>query len=157
MKFIKYAVITFIVLLLQTTLVNLISIKTIKPDLPLLLVIFISLKEGRVKGTLAGFLIGLFEDFTNSTSFIGLSALTKSIAGFVSSYFNHQKGAVNFLSIVIIGLVTITIHHFIYYAIFIQGSNLNFITVMLNDIIPSIAYTLVTGIIIFSFIFIKEK
>src|SRR5512139_3302789 len=83
---------TIAVLLLHTTIVPFIAIGDVVPDLPLLLVISIAIRRGQIPGTLAGFFIGLALDLlSGGDGVMGLSALTKTVAGFLAGYFYNEN------------------------------------------------------------------
>ena len=90
MRWIQYTVIGFILLLFENTLGNYVSIGSHYPDMLLLLVIVISLRSGRVKGTLAGFIIGFTQDIYMATDFLGVSPFAKSIVGFTVGHFSER-------------------------------------------------------------------
>lgn len=72
----------FLALLLQVTVVNLIRIKGVVPDLVLLLVVFYSFWRGKREGAFWGFVAGLMKDFITGNYF-GLNALSFSTAGYL--------------------------------------------------------------------------
>lgn len=65
-------------LVLQTTLLNEIAIAGVKPDLILILAIFVGIICGPGKGGMIGFSLGLLEDLYLG-SFIGMNALSKGV------------------------------------------------------------------------------
>ncbi|MBN1697827.1 MAG: rod shape-determining protein MreD [Spirochaetales bacterium] len=82
----KIVVVTLIILLsaliLQSTLLNYIAINGVKPDLSLIILVFISYRRGSVVGEVSGFFAGLFEDFITITP-LGFSSIVKTILGFL--------------------------------------------------------------------------
>jgi len=73
-------------LLLQTTVLDFISIYGVKPDLIMLLVIFNGFLLGTREGAFFGFAGGLLEDLFNG-SYIGINALAKMAAGYLAGSF----------------------------------------------------------------------
>lgn len=71
----------FLALLVQSTLFNVIAIAGIKPDITLMVVIFLGFRKGSVPGQISGFFTGLFEDFV-SLSPPGFNALVKTTIGY---------------------------------------------------------------------------
>jgi len=149
MRFIVYVFIIFGCLLIQSNLIDLIAIKKIKPDFLLIVLIWIGQKEGQFVGTIGGFFIGLIQDIFE-TQFLGLSALCKSIAGFVAGRLKTKEREVNLINlgtfIFIIGLL----HNLIYYSIRLLGTGYGFLRLIFRFILPETFYTLVFGLIIFS-------
>ena len=71
---------------LQSTLLPKIAIRGVKPDLTLVVLIFVSLRRGAMTGQLVGFAAGLAEDVV-SLAPLGFHALMRCIAGFVYGLF----------------------------------------------------------------------
>ena len=69
-------------IILQSTIINMISINGIKPDFSLIVLVFISYRKGCMVGQVSGFISGLLEDFISLTP-IGFSSLIKAIIGFL--------------------------------------------------------------------------
>jgi rod shape-determining protein MreD len=105
---------------------HLFSLQGITPDILAIWVIYLALKEGQLYGTIWGFSIGLLFDLSTA-NFIGLSALTKTICGFLAGYFHNENktrltlGSYRFLLIV---LFTSLIHNIVYFVIFTQGTEI---------------------------------
>ena len=72
--------------LLQSTVLPKIAIRGVKPDLTLVILIFVSLRRGAMTGQLAGFAAGLAEDVV-SLAPLGFHALLRSVVGFVYGLF----------------------------------------------------------------------
>ena len=75
---------------LQLTVVPLISVDFIAPDLILILVVFFTLRNGQIYGSLLGFVLGLFFDLA-SGGLVGASMFSKTLAGFIAGYFYSEK------------------------------------------------------------------
>ncbi len=84
-------------LFLQVVFVPLISIETVVPDLILILVVFNSVKQGQIPGTIFGFGAGLIFDLVTG-NLLGSAALAKTIAGFVAGYFSTNRIEINLKS-----------------------------------------------------------
>ncbi len=81
--FVAFTLIIFLcAMILQTSdLLELIKIGGAKPDLILILVVWLGLVKGSNVGCISGFFFGLFEDGYSGMS-LGSNALTKTILGF---------------------------------------------------------------------------
>ena len=81
-----FAVFTLIIFLcamvIQTSVLPYLTIGDIKPDLVVVIVIYLGLMKGPQIGCLSGFFFGLLED-TYSGMFLGANAFTKTITGFL--------------------------------------------------------------------------
>ncbi|MFZ2322947.1 MAG: rod shape-determining protein MreD [Ignavibacteriaceae bacterium] len=80
----------FPVLLIQITVVPLLSINTIIPDLILILLVYYSITQGQIYGSVLGFTYGLLFDIITG-SLIGSTMIAKTIAGFTAGYFSSEN------------------------------------------------------------------
>ena len=65
MIFIKYISITLITFIFQAWSAEFFTLGTIDPDFCLIVLLYISIKDGGIIGTLFGFFIGLFIDLSS--------------------------------------------------------------------------------------------
>lgn len=148
-KYVKYFVILFVLILVQKTLIWLISLSTlnITPDLVLIAIVYISVSEGKIFGSIAGFLAGFAIDLVSGT-FLGLTALSYSIAGFAAGAFisdgDKYLTKINFLIVVFLSSM---ISNFIFYLIYFQGLSLNLIEIFSKYILTTSTYTTLVSII----------
>ena len=142
-RYLRFALITLGIITLQTTIIPFTSIANIIPDLLLIWIVYVAITEGQVTATLIGFLIGLTVDFI-SGQFLGLSALSKTIAGFLAGYFYHENKIDitlgNYQFLVITGIITM-IHNIIYFGIFVQGSEISLFIAIFRFGLLSTLYT----------------
>lgn len=118
MAYIRYFVAGIIILFLHMIIVPLIAIEKIPPDLMLILIVYIALKNGQIAGSIAGFVSGLLIDFFVDFA-PGISALAKTISGFVAGYFyNETKIEINTETIRFPGIVLLCslINNLIYFS-----------------------------------------
>jgi rod shape-determining protein MreD len=147
--YLRYIVISFLLVILQTTIIPFTSIANITPDLLVLWVIYIAIQHGQIPGTIAGFIIGLIIDLLGG-QFIGLTALSKTIAGFLAGYFfNENKieqilGSYEFL--VVTGVAAF-VHNVIFFVISVQGSGIGIGTAIFNFGFFSTIYTLAAALL----------
>ncbi len=143
-RYLRSALISLFLILLQTTVIELLSIESVTPDLLVVWIVYVAIKEGQIPATVTGFAIGLVLDLITG-EFIGLSALTKTICGFTAGYFfNVNKtpqtlGSYRFLVIVFIASL---LHNIVYFTIYTMGSELAFTEIMLRYGATSTLYTL---------------
>ncbi len=80
-----YAILTFLIfvggMVLQTSVFPKIPIGGMKPDLVVVIVVYLGLIKGPEMGSLSGFLFGLLHDTVSGAS-LGSNALAKTIIGF---------------------------------------------------------------------------
>ncbi|HTR80462.1 MAG TPA: rod shape-determining protein MreD [Bacteroidota bacterium] len=153
-QYLRYSLLTILLLVVQTTIIPFVSIENIVPDLLLIWIVLIAIQLGQIPATVAGFAIGLVIDLV-SGHFIGLSALSKTVAGFFAGYFfNENKrdmtlGSYQFL--IIVGLTSL-IHNIIYFVIFVQGSDVSFWTAIFRFGLFSTVYTIALAVLpVFAF------
>ena len=152
---IKYVVIYFLLLFIETNLLHLISIKNITPDLILVYVLLVSMREKRNKVVIVGFASGLIQDvFT--TKLFGLFALSKTITGFLGGFFQQRRIEYKLLYLSAVFFVLIFIHELIYQIIYSLGGDISFSTLLFYSIIPRTIYTLAVAVIFYLIINLKS-
>lgn len=149
-SYIKYIVILVLLIFVQDQLIWLLSITKyqITPDIVIIMIAFIAVKEGQIFGTVTGFIAGLLLDILGG-SFTGLSALSYSIAGFAGGYFYNPESEkflikYNFLWVVFVCSFTSNV---IYFNILLQGAFLSIFDIILKYILPSTTYTVIISLI----------
>lgn len=126
MRHFKYLIFVYILIIIQTQVFHLLSISGVTPDILTIWIVYVAIKEGQIYATIWGFISGLIFDLVMG-NFIGLSALTKTVAGFTAGYFFEENkapatlGSYRFLLLVF--LVSL-IHNTIYFIVFTRGSDL---------------------------------
>jgi len=73
-------------ILLQSTLLNRIAIKGVRPDLALIVLVFVSMRRGSMVGQVSGFAAGFFEDLMN-VSPLGFHSLMRTLIGYLYGVF----------------------------------------------------------------------
>jgi rod shape-determining protein MreD len=106
----------FPLLLIQSTVVPLISIAGVIPDFILILLVYFTLRLGQMHGTILGFVFGFFLDIITGNIF-GSAMIAKTISGFIAGYFyNENKLDIYFKSFLfsLIVLLSAAIDSFIF-------------------------------------------
>ena len=80
----------FPLLIIQTTLIPLIAVNGIAPDLIIILLVFYTVRNGQIYGTVLGFIYGFLFDLITG-SLLGSSMLAKTLAGFIAGYFSNEN------------------------------------------------------------------
>ena len=133
MILLKYTFILIVTFIFQSWSSEFFSVGTIDPDFCVIILIYISIKNGGVIGTLFGFFIGLFIDLSSGTNqFFGLTPLVYTMTGYFSSFLkgeNERLNKIYFTSIwVAILLVQFLIFSLIVYQqLLIQNPSLFFV------------------------------
>lgn len=80
----------FPVLVIQTTIIPLVSIAGVLPDLILVLLVFYAIRTGNIYGAVLGFIFGFFFDLITG-SLLGSAMLSKTLVGFIAGYFSNEN------------------------------------------------------------------
>ena len=92
----QYTIIIFVTFLFQMWTSEFFSLGTIDPDFCLIVLLYISIRNGGLVGTLFGFFIGLFIDLSSGTNqFFGLTPLIYTITGYFSAFLKGQNEKLN--------------------------------------------------------------
>ena len=138
-------------ILLQTTLIKYLAIGTIAPDILLLWIVYLAIREGQMAGTTAGFFIGLVLDLlSGKDGMLGLAALSKTVGGFCAGYFYNENKTFQTLGgyQFILGVVVVSIaHNLVYFLIFLQGSEVTLLDAILLYGMPTTLYTAAMGLL----------
>jgi rod shape-determining protein MreD len=147
--YIRSAFIVVCLVLLQTTFIPFISLSGFLPDLFILYLVYIAVRRGQIEATIFGFAIGLLQDII-TIKFLGLAALSKTIAGFVTGYFYNENtieqtlGSYRYL--LLIGTCSI-IHNIVYFTIFFQGNENAIFFSTLESTLGTTLYTCIIGVL----------
>lgn len=149
-SYLKYALAFAALIVIQVSFIWLIAISkyNIAPDLVIILVIYLGYTKGHIAGMVSGFIAGLTLDIL-SGSFIGLSALSYCVAGFIAGYFNRQFAGETSKKTSVIGIIFLCtlLAYTIYFLIYFQGSSVSYFEIFLKYVITTTLYTSVFGLI----------
>ncbi len=151
MHYARYVLILIVLVIVQKTLIPFISLVGVTPDVLLIFVVLIALREGQIAGTVFGFIVGFMIDIV-SGDFLGLSALTKTIAGFTAGYFYNEMNPLQTLgtyAFFIVVAVAAIVHNIIHFAFLFQGLPVSITEVIFKFIIGSTVYTVFISLILF--------
>jgi rod shape-determining protein MreD len=133
--------------------VNFISISGVTPDVFLIFVVWLAIKEDRLFGIVAGFILGLYLDFI-SGDVMGINAFTKTIAGFIAGGFHKKdtiKQIIDEYKFIFVVALCVIVHNIIYFLFLINVEDRNFVIFYLGFGLASAFYT--TFISTFVYIF----
>jgi len=134
--------VTILTAVCQLTLVNTVAIGNIRPDLLLILVVFVAMKKGLMKAALAGILAGFIEDIFSTGAFI--NTLAFPVYGILVSllkekfYFIKEKLSVELL-IVLRSVIVDSIVHIIYFSNWDYPPSILALAVFIA--VPTVLYT----------------
>jgi rod shape-determining protein MreD len=145
------AITSLVLIVVQTTLVQFVTIVNAIPDLALLWIVYVAITRGKIAGTIVGFATGLLFDFmSGADGMLGLAALCKTLAGYVAGLFYNENKTEQTLSswrgVVIVGCAAL-LHNALYFLIFLQGSDVGWSRALGLHGIPSSLYTTILALI----------
>ena len=134
--------------IIQLSLVPMISIGNIAPNLVFVLITYFTLKNGQVFGTLLGFILGFFFDLV-SGGLIGAFMFSFTLSAFFTGYFyNENKIELNTGSFFYLIILSITgsINAFVYCVISNSNPDVNlFVLIFEEGLFPGL-YTAFFGL-----------
>jgi len=152
MKF-KYFIPLFVfipVVIIQLTVIPLISIQGVVPNLILIAVVYFSIANGQIIGTVTGASYGLVFDLI-SGSLVGSNMLSNTVAGFIAGYFSGETKREKYLytySFSLVVLISALIDAMIFSFFSVIDFNTNFLQALFNHaLLPSI-YTSIVSILV---------
>ena len=152
MKVLRNILLIAITMLLQSSLFGRLDIYNVRPDLALLVMLFIVNTTGPVENIWYGFLIGLLQD-VYTPEYLGFNSLTMSIIGFLSGFvreqFTVEKGAVRLLAAFIACLV----HDALYLMMYTHFDFSTMLNLYLHLSLPGALYT---SVLFFVFVAVWE-
>ncbi|MFC2133313.1 rod shape-determining protein MreD [Bacteroidota bacterium] len=141
---------------IQLTIIPLISIDHVGPDLIVVLLVYYTLMNGQVYGTILGFVLGLLFDLI-SGGLLGSAMFAKTLAGFSAGYFyNENKIEQNVGTMIFIFIVFVcsAIDSFAYSVLAYSGTGINTVFLIFEmSILPGVY----TAILTFPFLIFKTR
>jgi rod shape-determining protein MreD len=148
-RHIGYALKAVVLLLLQASLVDMLSMKGIAPDLLLIFIVYLAVREGQMYVLPWGFALGLVLDLSTGTV-LGLSALSKSAAAFTAGYFysdNKISMTLSTYRFLLLVFLTAAVHNTIYFVIFTMGSEIGFFNAVFGLGLASALFTTTVAVL----------
>jgi len=149
----KYFIPLFVfipVVLIQFTIIPFISIQEFVPNLVLIAVVYFSIANGQIFGTVTGASYGLVFDLI-SGNLVGSNMLSKTVAGFMAGYFSGETRREKYLytySFTLVVLICALIDSTIFSFFSVIDFNTNFLqSLFTHALLPSI-YTSVVSILV---------
>jgi len=141
------------VLFIQTTIMPLVSIGGVIPDLILIILVYYGITQGQIYGTVLGFIYGFLFDLITG-SLLGSSMIAKTLAGFTAGYFSSENKRDQYLisyNFSLIVLLCSLVDSTIYSLFSAVDFNLSIILVFFeHSLLPSI-YTAALGLVLMIF------
>jgi rod shape-determining protein MreD len=148
-KYLRYAILMLVLVILQVTFIPLITVFRIQPSLPLIGIVFLTIIEGRVPGMLFAFPAGLMVDLY-SGAVVGISALSLTIAAFAVGYFFDPERSTQLLrssKVVVLVLIASLLSTSIFAFTYLQRLDIALWGIILRHVVGSSIYTTVLSTI----------
>jgi rod shape-determining protein MreD len=147
----RYAALSILVVVAQALVSRFLVVVDIVPDLVLLWIVYIAIREGQLAATTAGFLLGLIIDLlSGQDGMLGLATVSKTVGGFVAGYFFSEGKAYQTLGgsrfIIAVAIVSV-VHNGLYFVIFLQGTDIGWWDILFRYGIPTALYTTVVALV----------
>jgi rod shape-determining protein MreD len=151
---IQWAAIFVLCFVLQTTLMPLIGIAGITPDLLMVALFFLALRNGQTAAVGTGFFLGLAQDLFSAPSILGQNALSKSVAGYFAGFFNERMMRVDFVVRVVLLFVTFLVNDMIYFVVqVVKAEDGSVVHSLMTTSVPRALYSMVFALLPY----IKER
>ncbi len=150
MNFAKSLSFLIIALILQQTVIRLISIGNIRPDLIIIVLVAASLRYGALVGLFSGLCIGLIQD-VYAIDTLGANALAKCLVGYFVGLFDDKVLKVMPATKIFFLGIAFFLHDLVYgFAVNLRWSVLA--EALVRHSVPSAIYTLLLGALVFYFL-----
>lgn len=150
MNFLKSMSFLVLGLILQQTLVQIISIGSIKPDLVMVVLVAVSMRYGSIVGVFSGLSIGLIQD-VYAIEALGANSMAKCIVGYCTGLLDEKVIKVMPATKVLFLAVAFFLHDTVY-TLAAGFHGMAFWEAMVRKTVPSGIYTLLVGSLVFYFL-----
>lgn len=144
-QFFRIAIASIIALTLQISFIPMIEIGAWRPDLIILVVIFIGLRYGATQGILAGFILGVLQD-SFSPHPVGISAFADTVTGFLAGQVRQLKLAYNIRILAVI--ILILIQTSLFFLIYQLQTDISYLYLVATRVFPNTLYTFLIAILL---------
>ncbi|MEN8906478.1 MAG: rod shape-determining protein MreD [Clostridiales bacterium] len=151
-KIFIYCVCLFIIMIIQSTILDSLALYNVKPNLVLVFIISVSLVRGGVEGAYVGFFAGLIQDFITG-KVIGFYALIGMYVGLLVGIFNKRLYRENFLVIIFFTFTATIVYELcvFFFGIYLQGGD-GFLYGFVKIILPETLYNIIVSVFMYVFI-----
>ena len=149
----KILLLIFLFVLTKEYLLRYITFFAIKPDLFIIVLVYLSLQYGLLFGTIFGFLIGVSADSLTPTV-LGLGALCKSWVGFSIGMQKDKFFKDSGINQSLLVFIAYLLHDIIYLFIYTKMNSYEFFALFIRKTLPTSLYTSLTAPI---FIYVAKK
>lgn len=146
MKIIIWLGVIIASLIIQSTVLPLLMMKGVCPDLLLVVVVSYALLSGKEKGLGVGFCTGLLQDLAFGNIF-GINTLSKMAIGYVFGLAERKVFKENVLLPVAATAVATVLHSLVMFMmLFLLGYKVDLLAAIMNNIVPLVGYNVIIAI-----------
>ena len=156
MRILHHSLLIALALLIQTSWTHAITIAGIRPDVVLIIIVYIGLRRGQLEATIFGFCAGFLIDVYNP-EFMGVNAMSNAVVGFAVGYSRSGIVAEDLRVQVLILLIAGLIHDLLYFALSSGSDPLNMVTAFFRYGVGTAAYTSLIGMMIVCLVSIRFR
>lgn len=131
--------------MLQIYLVPVLEINVWRPDLIIIVVLYIGYKYGALAATLSGFFLGIFQD-SLSASPVGISSFVNCIVGFLAGSFREYKFKSN--TAYLLTILLLLLHGFLFYLIYHVKTEATYTYFIFSRVFPNTIYTFIIWLVL---------
>lgn len=157
MKVILWMVIVVASLILQATILPLVSFNGVWPDLLLIVVVSSSLLLGKEQGVSLGFLAGLLQDLAGGNIF-GVNTLSKLIIGYLFGMAERQVFKEHLLlPVLAMSIATVFNSAITFVILLLLGYKIELAPALVNNVLPLVIYNVIVAIPVHQVIYRVSK
>ncbi len=148
-RFLRWTGIVILLYVLQTTIVPLIAISGIKPDLLVLVLFFIGYRNDVIPAVFSGFFLGLAQDFY-SPLILGQTALAKTVSGFFAGICNEKVMRIDPVFRLVLIFIMFIIHDAVFLFVQVAKTEMEIQSMgieLVKSTLPRALYTLLFALI----------
>ncbi|MFC1551215.1 rod shape-determining protein MreD [Candidatus Latescibacterota bacterium] len=153
MKTFRNILLIALALLLQSSLFGRFSLFGVKPDLAILVLIFIVSGSGRIGSVAYGFLIGFLQD-VYSPEFLGTNAFSMSLIGYFLGWSRDRLTVENYSVKAVVAFLVCIVHDIIYLAFYASMDFSIMLKLFIRESLPGAVYT---SILLVIFVFVWDN
>lgn len=149
MKIIRNLLIIALGLLAQSVFAGRFDIQGVRPDLAMLVLLYITSTSNAFEGVLYGFLIGFFQD-VYTPEYLGYNALTMTLMGFMLGFVRERVTVEKILVRIIVTTIACIVHDLLYLVLYTQFDFPVMANLLVQGSIAGALYTAVLAVLFLS-------
>jgi rod shape-determining protein MreD len=147
-----YCIVIFVLILLQTTVLDYIRVFNTKPNLMIIFIVSVALLRGNIEGAIIGFFTGLCQDAV-SGKVIGFYALLGLYLGLIVGIVNKRLYRENYFVITFFTFISTIVYEITVYVLSSSmASKVDIIYTLRNIVLPEAIYNSIISIFVYIFV-----